>query len=658
MRPVLLSLVLLVSLAMPVCMAGAPGRVIVVPRDYPDIAGAVEAAEPGTIIIVEPGVYSGPVTLYGVYSVTICGAGAVLNGSLRIVSSANIVIRGLTVWSGGDAVYIHGSRGIVLENMSIDAGRGGVLVYGSHNITMEYIAVEAVYPVVIDSSDNISITSPVLMGKRNALVIYGSRGVVVAGGEIRGWNGVVVRRNSVATLRGLRVTAGEHGVYVDSSTVYIHGCRVEGSGSGVSVPKVSRWSSAPVHVVYINGSVFTGNTYGVYVAPAPVRLTIENSVFDNNTYGVYAEYILDAYIGDSVFRGNRYAVTLRHFIGSYITYPDKLYYLNALNTLIDTGRAGYKTDPFPKYVNYWLRTLKGNMFTGNHIALSLEHAAAYVSNNVFRNNTYALRLRDAWRSMITLNVFLDNDAVAAPGTNIPYICSYYPVPYAYRGRYRFRVLGNYYGVGGVDADGDGVIDKPLRLTGVNGTVSYDPAALTEPPENYVYPLLFGNTTITVNGDIHIRQDLGIGYGELLIYYSGYGAEELVIVLEAKKGLLLYIEGLKDIPFPNGHGYRILLGKVGLYVFHIVARSDTWENQSTSIVIVGSGGETLYSGMINIYNEGTENPPPMPMRRGHGDIGHVFDPVGPAPYVLFIIISLVMLYAHRAATRKFREAMIV
>jgi len=99
-----------------------------VPSEYATIQEAIDAARSGDVILIAPGTYTGDVTIRDKSGITLKGdveisipegvpcyeaiqetvSSVVLNGTLYIIDSDNIVVEALTVTGPGVGVYIQG----------------------------------------------------------------------------------------------------------------------------------------------------------------------------------------------------------------------------------------------------------------------------------------------------------------------------------------------------------------------------------------------------------------------------------------------------------------------------------------------------------------------------------------------------------------------
>ena len=169
-RLLLLSLLSLSLLAVNAAASDASPtkHVIRVPGDYPSIREAVEAASPGSLILIGPGVYNESVivenksgiVLRGVCGETIIrppgGAAVTMRGSI------NVSIECLVAEAGGDGVLVEDSRIISLHDIVVRARGGvGVHVSGGEDVSLHNTTVSlggGLYSILLEGSRNVAIT--------------------------------------------------------------------------------------------------------------------------------------------------------------------------------------------------------------------------------------------------------------------------------------------------------------------------------------------------------------------------------------------------------------------------------------------------------------------------------------------------------------------
>ncbi len=82
---------------------------ISVPTQFPNIQAAINAAQPGDRILIQPGTYVERVSLSGVSGITLAGAGA---------SADSVVLTG----TGGSIILVQNSQGVRIENLTVSGG--------------------------------------------------------------------------------------------------------------------------------------------------------------------------------------------------------------------------------------------------------------------------------------------------------------------------------------------------------------------------------------------------------------------------------------------------------------------------------------------------------------------------------------------------------
>ena len=132
------------TLAVPATHAGT----LKVPKDFPNIQAAVDAAASGDLILVSKGTYAGNVTVAGKSGIELRGKGkAVIEATtpgpaLRIVECSGILVRGIfvtgAIGADGAGISVEGSSQVtILKCTAFDNGDDGFQGWDSSGLTVE-----------------------------------------------------------------------------------------------------------------------------------------------------------------------------------------------------------------------------------------------------------------------------------------------------------------------------------------------------------------------------------------------------------------------------------------------------------------------------------------------------------------------------------------
>lgn len=294
---------------------GAAGRVIVVPRDYPTIQAAVDAAAPGDTINVRSGTYTEEVVIGKDLTLHGAGAGATLIRSpatltpyavglsgnpfyaiVRVVRGAHVRMSGLTV-SGPDPC------GVV----------SGVAVLQAANLQLTDARVSNLVPATTtcDQADSYGVQfgiydRAIIDGQRGTSASGRVTGVVVDGFLDSGLIAVapfgatttkVTFANNVVTPGVVPFPVGQNGIWVRlNATAQVSGNTVSGGActfEGCGPDPISEFQAAGIIVESsVPGSTVTdnnvsGSDIGVYDIFSPDCCKISgNTLTDNRFFGI------------------------------------------------------------------------------------------------------------------------------------------------------------------------------------------------------------------------------------------------------------------------------------------------------------------------------------------------------------------------------------
>ena len=135
---------LLAAMAPVVVRDGVSAATCDVTASPSNVQSRIDAAGAGDVVCLAPGVYSGPLVVYGKSGVTISGAGTretvVAGGKsdgIIIINSDRVSVEDLMLYAGNPAnVYIGRSAGVVLRRIEIGAGGIGVHVDDASTATL------------------------------------------------------------------------------------------------------------------------------------------------------------------------------------------------------------------------------------------------------------------------------------------------------------------------------------------------------------------------------------------------------------------------------------------------------------------------------------------------------------------------------------------
>ncbi|WP_210529543.1 nitrous oxide reductase family maturation protein NosD [Rubellimicrobium arenae] len=263
--------ILLLALALPALGAAAEER-----RVEPGpgaLAAAVAEAQPGDVLILQPGHYDGPVTLDR--PVTLDGQGQAEiqgpgTGSVITITGADVTVRGVHVTGSGSS------------QETIDAG-----------IKLTKVARDAVI------EDN------VLLGNLHGIDLHGANGTVIRGNTVVGrqdhrmnarGNGVYIWNTSHAVVERNDIRYGRDGIFSNISR------------DNVYRDNLFRDLRFAVHYMYTNNSEVSGNvSIGNHLGFALMfsdRLTVrDNLSLGDISYGLMLNYANHADITGNLVRG-------------------------------------------------------------------------------------------------------------------------------------------------------------------------------------------------------------------------------------------------------------------------------------------------------------------------------------------------------------------
>lgn len=221
-----------------------PGRasadVLVVPKDHPTIQDAVNAAGPGDVVVVKPGIYSGTFQIAGKTQITVRAAGKVIldapgpTPGISITGSSQIILRGFWVKEGpSHGIAIEDSTAITVDRCrTSQVGGDGVRITDSTGVLVDRFEMKRPGGCGIRLVTEESSTSGCLV-KRGRIFHPGSDGVLIEGDS----NLVERCWISEAQEDGLEVAAGSSSNTLSKCTIVEalrSGIRLDGAQTTVS----------------------------------------------------------------------------------------------------------------------------------------------------------------------------------------------------------------------------------------------------------------------------------------------------------------------------------------------------------------------------------------------------------------------------------------
>lgn len=134
--------------------------------------------------------------------------------------------------------------------------------------------------------------------------------------------------------------------------------------------------------VYIRGFTITGGDYGIYCDHTNGTYIHMNIIKENNDYGIYYNITTNDWILDNTISHNNFDGDIDGF-GIYAL-DSQAYWIT--NNIISYNEVGMKLD------NSTIWTFKWNTFIGNGIAVEYDPTPLIIDNNVFINNTIAIKI--------------------------------------------------------------------------------------------------------------------------------------------------------------------------------------------------------------------------------------------------------------------------
>ena len=276
-----------------------------------DLQAMVDAAEPGSVIVIQPGIYKGPVRIWK--PLTIVGvSGAVVDGggieNVVLVESDNVVLKGLKVVNSYTdvafepaGIKVSGSRDVTIIGNTVDRVIHGVYVVNSTNV------------IVVNNTIS-SFAERDVNDRGHGIYLWYTRNTYVAYNRItRVKDGVYSDHSYNITVKNNVVTYSRYGTHLMYTTDHVivgneyrnnlvgmalmYSCSIHVEGNMV---RENRGTSVSEGIflreacdVELVKNMVVGNAVGVNIVATPYprerRLNVENNTIAFNNIGLTAD---------------------------------------------------------------------------------------------------------------------------------------------------------------------------------------------------------------------------------------------------------------------------------------------------------------------------------------------------------------------------------
>ena len=247
-----------------------------------DLQAIIDAAAPGSVLTLEPGVYAGnvsidkPLTIDGGGEATIDAGG---EGNGVDVASADVTLRRLTIRNTGDSldrenagVSSRESARLVVENCTFESVLFGVFARQSPDSVIR---------------DNVIGAMDLEPGRRgDAIRVWEAHGSTISGNVVDGGRDSVMWYSDDLLVEGNRFVNGRYGLHL----MYSHDATIRGN--------VLEGNSVGAFLMYTRNLVFTGNFVAGSFGPSGYGLgmkevdgaMVSGNRFVANRVGIYFDY--------------------------------------------------------------------------------------------------------------------------------------------------------------------------------------------------------------------------------------------------------------------------------------------------------------------------------------------------------------------------------
>ncbi|MDW8329616.1 MAG: right-handed parallel beta-helix repeat-containing protein [Candidatus Bipolaricaulota bacterium] len=300
---------LIVGLTVIVGLAPAPwalAKTIEVPKDFPTIQAAIDAAEAGDLILVAPGIYrENPIIIK---SIKLRGSGkeTILDGrslpdfpTLRILSTTNVVVQNFTILSGLRGIQIEYSSQVIVANNSIQQARHqGILVWGGAHIEIHHNEIVHTEPrePPRDLSDE-----AFYRGRGNGIVLNGASEVHIYKNLIarNAHSGLLILSSTAQVEENIFAANGLYGIGLWTSATYtpqilsqatLRSNLVEGNThAGVLVTQQSFAHLIANRIIATQADRDRRYGHALWIRDGARVILEENVIVQNHGHGLFAE---------------------------------------------------------------------------------------------------------------------------------------------------------------------------------------------------------------------------------------------------------------------------------------------------------------------------------------------------------------------------------
>ncbi len=283
--------------------------------DYTKIQDAVNAADPGDIILVGDGTYTENVYVYKTLTIrsengsasTIVQA-ANSNDYIFEVDISSVNITGFTITGAtGDSnagIYLKNADYCTISNNDILNNYNGILLENSssNTITNNNASSNSLMGIYLESSSNNTIiNNNINSNKRAGIELYYSSNNTIINNNANSntWYGIYLGWDSSSnTITNNNLNNNRYGIYIcwDSSSNTITNNNLNNNGDGIHI----YWSSSNT---ITNNNLNLNNWNGIYLFSSPCNLIYHNNFINNINLQVYSN-IPGNYFNNSLGEGN------------------------------------------------------------------------------------------------------------------------------------------------------------------------------------------------------------------------------------------------------------------------------------------------------------------------------------------------------------------
>ncbi|WFO74889.1 right-handed parallel beta-helix repeat-containing protein [Desulfurococcaceae archaeon MEX13E-LK6-19] len=552
-------------------------NIIRVPQDYSTIQEAIDAATPGTIIVVNEGIYYERVRITGKQDITITGNGTVIidgqntrDLGVYIINSTSITIKHLVIQNNtGSGIFTWDSQNISIEDSIIQSNGNGVEIWYSRNVSIVECTVQnnTQYGLTVGYSHYVTIVDVVLYndGLRVLDDYFWDLGAT--------WSTLVVKNTSVN----------------GKPLVYIKNIDLSGKPLNTMHPTVGQILLYNVSNAVISNYSISNTDTGIWLYKV-YNITITNiTIHDNAENGIRIDLSQNINIINATLENNMQIGTIIQYSRN-INIKYSIMWYNSYGVIID----------FSRNISLENTTIQNNTMIGAHI---LHSRNINITSTVIQNNQLGIRTMQLQNMSIVDSVVKGNNRedihIEYSNSVVVFLCWIGDSVYVYESDVRWfsptelyyvynnglyhGFLGNYWiDYNGTDSNGDGIGDQPY-----NTSYAIDPYPLIAPPSSYTIidpeEALHLINNIVVDNTAPIIEILSPANGTIV--YEGTLEIKWSIVEPNLDKLILYIDG-EPINVTGLTSYSLDAGKLapGLHNITLYAVDKLGHTTATTIVI--------------------------------------------------------------------------